>query len=73
MNEHETTAVTRLVDKARTPAQDFLKAVGVILSRGDYTLDAYGVESANWQGERESASIKLDANTTLTVQLTRAK
>lgn len=70
---HETTAITRLVDKARTPAEDFLKAVGTILTAGDFTLDAYGVESSNWQGERESASVKLDSNTTLTVQLVRAK
>lgn len=69
----QTTALTRMVDKARTPAKEFLRAVGTVLTQGDYQLGAYGVDSENQWSERESASIKLDQNTTLTVTLTKSK
>lgn len=72
MHEHETTAIMRLVDKAKTPAQEFLAAIGTLLRAGDYKLNAYGVDSTGWQGERESATIQLDEKTTLTVQLNRS-
>lgn len=80
MYEHETdqkpqttTALARLVDKAKAPADEFLGAVGAILRAGQYQLSAYGVDSENQWADRESATIKLDDKTTLTVQLSRAK
>lgn len=72
MNETETTAVVRLVDKAKDPANEFLDAVGTILRSREYKLDAYGVESNHYSGERESASVRLNDRTTLTIQLTRS-
>lgn len=70
---NETHAITRLVDKAHSPAKDFLKAIATVLSVGDYQLSAYGVDSENQWAERESASVKLDERTTLTIALSRSK
>lgn len=73
MNETEqtTTAIVRLVDKAKDPAHEFLDAVAALLRAREYKLDAYGVESNHYSGERESASVRLNDRTTLTVQLVR--
>jgi hypothetical protein len=68
----QTTALARLVDKAKGPAEEFLGAVGAVLKAGQYTLDAYGVESNHYSGQRESASVKLDERTTLTIQMVKA-
>lgn len=70
--EEQTTAIIRLVDKAKTPAQEFLDAVGTLLKAREYKLNAYGVESASWQGERESATVQLGEKTTLTIQLVKS-
>jgi hypothetical protein len=68
-----TTALARLVDKAKAPADEFLAAIGTILRAGQYQLGAYGVDSEGQWADRESATIKLDEKTTLTIQLTRSK
>lgn len=56
----ETKDVTRLVDKAKTPADEFLTRVARLIQLGTFKLKAYGVDSGHYGGERESASIQVN-------------
>lgn len=67
----QTQALTRLVDKAKNPAKEFVEAVATLLKAGEYTLESYGVDSAHFSGERESVAVKLNDRTTLTIQLVK--
>jgi len=73
MTEILTTLPALKINHSRKNIESFLKGLATVLSVGDYVEQAYSISTEDWQGEVESAKVKLDDKTILEIRLVRAR
>lgn len=70
--DEQTTAIVRAVDKARTPAEEFIKSVEHILAGREFQLQSYGVTS-NTYSESETITLTLADKRAVTIAVANSK